>query len=151
MDLKTRIADELADEPRPARSSCSSRSTPTPCARQHSPLMSPLVWDLAHIGNYEDQWLLRALGDAGRRAPQHDDIYDAFRHPRQDRPGLALLEPGRRPPLPRRRPRAGPSTASTASTSTSTRRTRCSPAASSTAWSCSTSTSTTRPCWPRST
>ena len=29
--------------------------------RQHSPLMSPLVWDLALVGNYEDQWLLRAL------------------------------------------------------------------------------------------
>ncbi|NEE24302.1 ergothioneine biosynthesis protein EgtB, partial [Streptomyces sp. SID7982] len=29
---------------------------------QHSPLMSPLVWDLAHIGNQEEQWLLRAVG-----------------------------------------------------------------------------------------
>ncbi|WP_316740931.1 DinB family protein, partial [Streptomyces sp. MK7] len=26
---------------------------------QHSPLMSPLVWDLAHIGNQEELWLLR--------------------------------------------------------------------------------------------
>ena len=26
---------------------------------QHSPLMSPLVWDLAHIGQQEDLWLLR--------------------------------------------------------------------------------------------
>ncbi|MBA2559884.1 MAG: DinB family protein, partial [Propionibacteriales bacterium] len=25
--------------------------------RQHSPLMSPLVWDLAHIGNQEELWL----------------------------------------------------------------------------------------------
>ena len=30
---------------------------------QHSPLMSPLVWDLAHIGQQEDLWLLRG-GDA---------------------------------------------------------------------------------------
>jgi iron(II)-dependent oxidoreductase len=30
--------------------------------KQHSPLMSPLAWDLAHIGNYEDIWLVRALG-----------------------------------------------------------------------------------------
>ncbi|MBV8235599.1 MAG: DinB family protein, partial [Acidimicrobiia bacterium] len=29
--------------------------------RQHSPLMSPLVWDLAHVGNYEEQWLLGAV------------------------------------------------------------------------------------------
>ena len=26
---------------------------------QHSALMSPLVWDLAHIGQQEDLWLLR--------------------------------------------------------------------------------------------
>ena len=30
--------------------------------RQHDPLMSPLVWDLAHVANYEDLWLVRALG-----------------------------------------------------------------------------------------
>ena len=29
---------------------------------QHSPLMSPLVWDLAHIGNQEELWLLRDVG-----------------------------------------------------------------------------------------
>ena len=29
---------------------------------QHSPLMSPLVWDLAHIGNQEELWLLRNVG-----------------------------------------------------------------------------------------
>jgi iron(II)-dependent oxidoreductase len=61
--------------------------------RQHSPLMSPLVWDLAHVGNYEDQWLLRALGAPGV-GPQHDDVYDAFRHPRPSRPLLPLLPPG---------------------------------------------------------
>ena len=30
--------------------------------RQHSPLMSPLVWDLAHIANQEELWLLRNVG-----------------------------------------------------------------------------------------
>jgi iron(II)-dependent oxidoreductase len=29
--------------------------------RQVSPLMSPLVWDLAHIGNFEELWLARAV------------------------------------------------------------------------------------------
>jgi iron(II)-dependent oxidoreductase len=61
--------------------------------RQHSPLMSPLVWDLAHIGNYEELWLLRALAGTEELRPGIDDIYDAFRHPRADRPGLALLSP----------------------------------------------------------
>lgn len=61
------------------------------CA-QHSPLMSPLLWDLAHIGNYEDQWLLRALGSEGVGSA-YDDLYDAFRHPRRSRSELALLTP----------------------------------------------------------
>src|SRR5262249_37250669 len=30
--------------------------------RQHSPLMSPLVWDLAHVANQEELWLLREVG-----------------------------------------------------------------------------------------
>ena len=59
---------------------------------QHSPLMSPLAWDLAHVGNYEDLWLVRALGHDGV-APHLDDLYDAFRHPRRDRPTLPLLSP----------------------------------------------------------
>src|SRR5206468_9015198 len=54
--------------------------------RQHSPLMSPLVWDLAHVGNYEEQWLLRAVAGVPPTDPRYDDIYDAFRHPRRYRP-----------------------------------------------------------------
>ncbi|MBW3667948.1 MAG: ergothioneine biosynthesis protein EgtB [Actinobacteria bacterium] len=60
--------------------------------RQHSPLMSPLVWDLAHVGNYEDQWLLGGVG-APRVGARSDDLYDAFRHPRGDRPSLPMLGP----------------------------------------------------------
>src|SRR5215813_15383262 len=37
---------------------------------QHSPLMSPAVWDVAHVANYEEQWLLRALGEPGIRGPE---------------------------------------------------------------------------------
>jgi len=29
----------------------------------HSPLMSPLVWDLGHIAAYEDLWLAHRLGE----------------------------------------------------------------------------------------
>ncbi|MGV9680030.1 ergothioneine biosynthesis protein EgtB [Nocardia sp. NPDC003482] len=60
---------------------------------QHSRLMSPLVWDLAHIGNQEELWLVR---DVGGREPVRADIdhlYDAFQHPRADRPALPLLDP----------------------------------------------------------
>jgi iron(II)-dependent oxidoreductase len=60
---------------------------------QHSPLMSPLVWDLAHIGNQEEQWLLRAVGGRDAIRPEIDTVYDAFEHPRATRPTLPLLSP----------------------------------------------------------
>ncbi len=62
---------------------------------QHDPLMSPLVWDLAHIGQQEELWLLRG-GDPSRPGmlpPDIDSLYDAFKHRRADRPALPLLPP----------------------------------------------------------
>ncbi|WP_131736147.1 ergothioneine biosynthesis protein EgtB [Actinomadura roseirufa] len=61
---------------------------------QVSPLMSPLVWDLAHIGNYEELWLLRGAAGADPMRPEIDTLYDAFEHPRATRPSLPLLPPG---------------------------------------------------------
>jgi iron(II)-dependent oxidoreductase len=62
---------------------------------QHNPLMSPLVWDLAHIGQQEELWLLRGgdLTRPGMLAPDVDSLYDAFKHRRADRPALPLLPP----------------------------------------------------------
>ena len=54
-------------------------------ARQYSPLMSPLVWDLAHIGHFEELWLLRRLGGDAPIFPANDDVYDAFEHARDER------------------------------------------------------------------
>ena len=62
--------------------------------RQHSRLMSPLVWDLAHVGNQEELWLLRDVGGMTPVREDIDHLYDAFRHPRADRPALPLLGPG---------------------------------------------------------
>ena len=59
--------------------------------RQHSPLMSPLVWDLAHIANQEELWLLREVGGREPIHPEIDPLYDAFEHPRSERPTLPLL------------------------------------------------------------
>ncbi len=62
---------------------------------QHDPLMSPLVWDLAHVGQQEELWLLRE-GDPtkpGMLPPDVDSLYDAFKHRRADRPQLPLLPP----------------------------------------------------------
>ncbi|WP_410638691.1 ergothioneine biosynthesis protein EgtB [Amycolatopsis sp. lyj-346] len=61
--------------------------------RQHSKLMSPLVWDLAHIGVQEELWLVRDVGGREPLRPEIDDIYDAFQHARADRPELPLLGP----------------------------------------------------------
>src|ERR1700753_2397190 len=61
--------------------------------KQHSPLMSPLVWDLAHIANQEELWLLRAGGGREAMHPEVDPLYDAFEHPRAERPTLPLLTP----------------------------------------------------------
>lgn len=62
---------------------------------QHDPLMSPLVWDLAHIGQQEELWLLRAGDPAspGLLPPDVESLYDAFKHSRAQRPSLPLLPP----------------------------------------------------------
>src|SRR6202000_816194 len=61
--------------------------------KQHSPLMSPLVWDLEHVANQEELWLLRAVGGRAPLHPEIDPLYDAVEHPRGERPTLPLLEP----------------------------------------------------------
>src|SRR6476619_6878392 len=61
--------------------------------RQVSELMSPLCWDLAHIAHYEELWLLRALSDVAPTNDAYDDLYDAFKHPRRERPSLPILDP----------------------------------------------------------
>jgi iron(II)-dependent oxidoreductase len=63
--------------------------------RQYDPLMSPLVWDLAHIGQQEELWLLRG-GDPTRPGllpAAVDGLYDAFVHSRASRVDLPLLPP----------------------------------------------------------
>ena len=65
--------------------------------RQYDPLMSPLVWDLAHIGQQEELWLLRG-GDPNRPGilpPAVEALYDAFEHSRASRVDLPLLSPDR--------------------------------------------------------
>ncbi|MEC5180886.1 ergothioneine biosynthesis protein EgtB [Arthrobacter sp. CG_A4] len=61
--------------------------------RQHSSLMSPLVWDLAHVGSQEELWLVRDVGGRPPLRCEIDEMYDAFQHPRSTRPALPLLSP----------------------------------------------------------
>ena len=63
--------------------------------RQYHPLMSPLVWDLAHIGQQEELWLLRDgnLEVPGLLPRNIEGLYDAFVHSRASRVDLPLLSP----------------------------------------------------------
>lgn len=61
--------------------------------QQHDPLMSPLVWDLAHIAAYADLWLSRVDGALPPLRPDVFALYDAFEQPRAVRGDLPLLDP----------------------------------------------------------
>jgi iron(II)-dependent oxidoreductase len=58
--------------------------------RVHDPLMSPLVWDLGHIGAFEDLWVCRASGLDPLR-PDLMEVYDATETPRSRRGDLPYL------------------------------------------------------------
>ena len=60
---------------------------------QVSSLQSPLVWDFAHIGHFEELWLLRTVGGHEPLHEEHDDVYDAFAHERSERGELPYLPP----------------------------------------------------------
>ena len=59
---------------------------------QHDRIMSPLVWDYGHIGNYEELWLLNKAFGLSLSDREFYDIYDASVHPREERPSLDLLD-----------------------------------------------------------
>src|SRR5213079_1004761 len=56
---------------------------PDELERAHSPIMSPLVWDLAHIAAYEDLWLNHRLAGLPLLRPELAERYDAFETPRR--------------------------------------------------------------------
>ena len=91
-DLRAVIVDALGAARERTLAICDQQSEADQQA-QHSPLMSPMVWDLAHIGNYEELWLLRALDDRAPIDATLDDLYNAFEHPRWERPSLPILGP----------------------------------------------------------
>ncbi len=89
---KKRIAAEL-DRARRGTDALLAPLSDAELRRQVSPLQSPLVWDYAHIAYFEELWLLRRLGGVGPLVEAHDDLYDAFRHARDERVALPILEP----------------------------------------------------------
>jgi iron(II)-dependent oxidoreductase len=61
--------------------------------RVHSPIMSPLVWDLGHIAAYEDLWLAHRHGELDLLRPDLATLYDAFETPRAIRGDIEALGP----------------------------------------------------------
>jgi iron(II)-dependent oxidoreductase len=59
--------------------------------RVYSPILSPLAWDLGHIANFEELWLVQTIGG---REPLHGELggfYDAIENPRTTRGELPIL------------------------------------------------------------
>ena len=59
--------------------------------RVYSPILSPLAWDLGHIANFEELWLVQTVGG---REPLHGELgrlYDAIENPRKTRGELPIL------------------------------------------------------------
>jgi gamma-glutamyl hercynylcysteine S-oxide synthase len=61
--------------------------------RVHSPIMSPLVWDLGHIAAYEDLWLAQRHAGLELLRPDLAELYDAFETPRAVRGEIEALGP----------------------------------------------------------
>jgi gamma-glutamyl hercynylcysteine S-oxide synthase len=90
--LRTQVA-ALLERARARSTALTDAVDETDLVAQHSPLMSPLVWDLAHIGSQEELWLVRDVGGRAPLRPEIDGLYDAFRHSRASRVELPLLRP----------------------------------------------------------
>jgi iron(II)-dependent oxidoreductase len=59
----------------------------------HSPIMSPLAWDLGHIAAYEDLWLAHRLAGLELLRGDLAGVYDAFETPRAVRGDVQALGP----------------------------------------------------------
>jgi gamma-glutamyl hercynylcysteine S-oxide synthase len=91
LELKTSIAERLAE----ARAHTLKLIQPLSdeqLNRVYSPILSPLIWDLGHIANFEEHWLVRNIG--GREPLRGDlgELYDAIEQPRRIRGELPILK-----------------------------------------------------------
>jgi gamma-glutamyl hercynylcysteine S-oxide synthase len=59
--------------------------------RVYSPILSPLAWDLGHIANFEELWLVQTIGDRGALHGELGRFYDAIENPRKTRGELPIL------------------------------------------------------------
>ncbi len=59
--------------------------------RVYSPLLSPLAWDLGHIANFEELWLVQTIGERDPLRGELGRLYDAIENPRGSRNELPIL------------------------------------------------------------
>jgi iron(II)-dependent oxidoreductase len=58
--------------------------------RQHIPILSPMVWDLGHLANFEEQWLCEQVGGHSPLESGLASMFDAVLNPRPTRKDLPL-------------------------------------------------------------
>ncbi len=59
--------------------------------RVYDPILSPLIWDLGHIANFEELWLVRRIGGRDPLRGDLGELYDAIEQPRKIRGQLPIL------------------------------------------------------------
>jgi gamma-glutamyl hercynylcysteine S-oxide synthase len=59
--------------------------------RQITPILSPLAWDLGHIANFEELWLVQTIGGREPLDGELGRFYDAIENPRSTRSELPIL------------------------------------------------------------
>ncbi|MET0958255.1 MAG: SUMF1/EgtB/PvdO family nonheme iron enzyme [Solirubrobacterales bacterium] len=57
----------------------------------YSPILSPLAWDLGHIANFEELWLVQRVGGREPMDGELGRFYDAIENPRKTRNQLPIL------------------------------------------------------------
>ncbi len=88
--LKDRIADRLA-EARERTLELVEPLSEEQLNRVYSPILSPLAWDLGHIANFEELWLVQTIGDREPMRGELGRLYDAIENPRKIRNELPIL------------------------------------------------------------
>ncbi len=59
--------------------------------RVYTPILSPLAWDLGHIANFEELWLVQTVGGREPMRGELGSFYDAIENPRRIRNELPIL------------------------------------------------------------
>ncbi len=88
--LKDEIADRLAEARRRSLALVEPLSDDE-LSRVYSPILSPLSWDLGHLANFEELWLVQRVGGREPMRGELGRLYDAIENPRATRGELAIL------------------------------------------------------------